>query len=81
MLATCSTQHIGNMFWALARIGFHHEPLLDALAAAAIKPSSALLPQELSNTAWSMATILMYHHPALEAISSASLAKISECGP
>jgi len=47
-----SPQDLSNTVWALSRIGWFHEPLLDAIAQASLHRLQEFVVQNLSNTAW-----------------------------
>lgn len=64
--------------WSIAKLALGNEPLLEALAAAAVRRITQAGPQGLSNTAWAFATCRFLHAPLFEAISEAALATISQ---
>eukprot|EP00747_Dinoflagellata_sp_TGD_P097779 gnl/TRDRNA2_/TRDRNA2_167234_c0_seq1.p1 gnl/TRDRNA2_/TRDRNA2_167234_c0~~gnl/TRDRNA2_/TRDRNA2_167234_c0_seq1.p1 ORF type:complete len:458 (+),score=53.93 gnl/TRDRNA2_/TRDRNA2_167234_c0_seq1:184-1557(+) len=71
-------QDLAIIAWACARLAVSDEPLLAALAAAAMQKISECTPQNLSNLAWALATISRSNDPLLNAISAASIRMISE---
>merc|ERR1712032_184548 len=60
-----SLQDLANTVWSCSRCRIVSVPLLDAIAAAAIRPISAYRSQNLANTAWSFAAIQCRHNGAL----------------
>lgn len=66
-------QEMANTAWSFAAMQLPDEPLLAALAAAAINRISELAARDLSNTVWAFATFPWSHTPLLASIAAASI--------
>ena len=56
-LSDYKPQEISNTAWALAKLGFKHDPLMNSLAEVALANMDDLNPHDLSGTVWAFATL------------------------
>jgi len=74
-------QELSRMAWSMSKLIVRDLPLLESLAAAAIRRCNAFGHQHLSNTAWSWSTLAVADAgPLLHAIASSALPKLTDFG-
>mmetsp|Transcript_89783 Transcript_89783/g.172092 ORF Transcript_89783/g.172092 Transcript_89783/m.172092 type:complete len:167 (-) Transcript_89783:46-546(-) len=61
---------LANTAWAFASIAFLDGPLMDAIAAAAIRKISEFYGQSISNMAWSIARLCLLDSPLIASLSA-----------
>jgi len=72
-------QGLANTAWAYAALYLRDEPLINAIAPAALCIISEFeATQNLSNLAWALAQLSMMHAPLLDAISAESIPRSDE---
>jgi len=77
-MAEFAPQEITNSAWSMSALLVADEPLLNSLAAEAIKKCGLCIHQDLSNPAWAFAKLSVRNDPFLDAISSEAIKTISE---
>lgn len=63
-------REIASTAWAVARLPIADVPLLDSLAAAAIRPIGHFTPQDLGRTAWAFSRLQSADEPLRDALSA-----------
>uniref|UniRef100_A0A7S4QFG5 RNA-editing substrate-binding complex 6 protein domain-containing protein n=1 Tax=Alexandrium monilatum TaxID=311494 RepID=A0A7S4QFG5_9DINO len=76
-----NAQNLANTAWACSTLAMPDEPLLAAIASAAMAKINHFIPLELANLAWSFATLGVGNTPFLEAIASAASASLPQFRP
>merc|ERR1739848_630144 len=71
-----AAQDISNTAWAFAVLLNLHEPLIDAIATAALRNSDLTAP-DLVRTAWSYAVLQVGFLPLIDSIAKSALPKLS----
>lgn len=69
-------QGLANIAWAFATSAMGAEPLMHALAAAAIAQIKECTPQNLANIAWSCATLDFCDPPLIHALAASAMPRI-----
>jgi len=62
------------MAWSFSALGLCHEPLLDAISAAALRRISEANPETLLSLAWAFSFLELHDTPLMQAIAAASRA-------
>merc|ERR1712113_870287 len=67
-------QSLATPAWAVAPLHCNNPPLIEAIAAAAIRKLTDFAPEHISNPAWAVSALEFAHQPLLDATSSSSIA-------